>query len=174
MTANDIFSEIINHQIEGLMIHDQLADYYGFLGLTKYRKTHENHYKKESKSYRKVTNYFVDHYDMLPKMGQIPNPKVIPDSWYNVNRQAVDANTMRNAVKSGLETWVKWEKDTKAFYQNKYAELLSISEVAAAMMVCDLISDVDSELATAEKYHLWKKHSDYDAVSITEEQYNGN
>ena len=174
MTANDIFSEIINHQIEGLMIHDQLSDYYGFLGLPKYRKEHEKHYKKESKAYRRITDYAVDHFNKLPRMGQIPNPNVIPDSWHNVNRDAVDANTMRTAVKSGLETWIKWEKDTKAFYQNKYAELISINEIAAAMIVGELISDVDEELKTAEMYHLWKKHSDYDAVSITEEQYNGN
>ena len=32
----DIFADISAHQIKGLMIHSQLADYYRFLGLEKY------------------------------------------------------------------------------------------------------------------------------------------
>ena len=51
MTVEQIFSEIINHMVKGLMVHEHLANYYDFLGLQGYRQCHEYHYKEESCSY---------------------------------------------------------------------------------------------------------------------------
>lgn len=170
MTVHEIFSNILNHQITGLMLHDQMADYYGFLGLTSYRKDHEKRYEDESKLYRNTMKYYVDHYHVLPNVGDVKNPGVIPQTWYGVNNMNIDGNTVRNSVKAALEKWVTWERDTKVFYQTMYKELFDLSEIAACHKVMEMIEDVDCELKDAEKYYMWKKQMDYDIFNIVESQ----
>ena len=79
-------------------------------------------------------------------------------------------NTKQNAVKTGLETWVSWEKDTLKLYQNLYKELFTLGEIASANKINELICDVQEEIAEAEQYHLNKVAVGYDIVYIVEEQ----
>ena len=65
MTTDKIFSLIAQHMVEGLMVHSQLADFYGFLSLKGYQKCHEYHYLSESIGYSAFCEYVVDHFDVL-------------------------------------------------------------------------------------------------------------
>ena len=170
MTCEEIFSTLINHMVKGLMVHEQLSNYYDFLGLPSYSKCHDKHYKKESKSYRKMYHYYITAYNkLLPEM-RFDQPQVIPASWVQYTRQQVDDSTKQNAVKTGLETWVSWEKDTLKLYQNLYKELFTLGEIASANKINELICDVQGEIAEAEQYHLNKVAVGYDIVYIIEEQ----
>ena len=42
-------TDISNHMIEGTMVHFQLSQYFGFLGMKGYEKCHKYHYLIESK-----------------------------------------------------------------------------------------------------------------------------
>ena len=170
MTVDEIFAEVSAHMIKGLMIHTQLADYYDFLGLQGYKRCHEYHALKESCSYRGINRYFINHYNKLVPEKEIENPDIIPENWYRYTRQDVDANTKRNAVKSGLEKWVEWEQDTKKFYEQMYVELMNLQEVSGALKMKELICDVDQELKKAQRYHLNKMATDYNINSIISEQ----
>ena len=44
MTREEIFTSLLNHMVKGLMVHDQMANYYDFLGLEEYKDCHEKHY----------------------------------------------------------------------------------------------------------------------------------
>ena len=71
---------------------------------------------------------------------QIPDTSsVIPQSWYRYSRFDVDINTKKNAIQTGINKWVNWERDTKKFYESMYKELINIGEVDAAIMVSKLI-----------------------------------
>lgn len=170
MTVDEIYGELGAHMIKGLMVHDQLANYYEFLGLCGYKRCHEYHYMHESCEYRKMCSYVITHHNKLVPQMPVDDPKVIPDSWYRYTRQDVDSNTKKNAVKNGLNVWVEWEKETKALYEKAYKDLMDMGEVAGACYVRCLIKDVDHELKKAEKYQLNKKAVDYDMVYIIEEQ----
>ena len=102
-TVEDIFAEIAAHMIKGLMIHDQMADYYCILNLKGYAKCHEYHYWEESKNYLYLKHYYFKHHSKLLKEVAIENPKMVPASWFNYTKEDVDVNTKRNAVKTGLE-----------------------------------------------------------------------
>ena len=170
MTADEIFSKIATHMIEGLMFHSQMAEYYEFLGLNGYSQCHEYHFLEESKSYNKLVVSFIDCFNKLLSPTRAEDPGIIPTNWYKYSRMDVDMNTKRMAVKTGLEQWVNWEKTTKKLYQNMYQELININEVAAAEKVVELIKDVTEELKDAEQYLLNKKATDYDMVNIIDEQ----
>lgn len=151
MSVEDIFAEISEHMLKGLMFHEEMANYFAFLCLEGYSCCHEHHYKEESKSYRKVTNYYITHYNQLiPKRGKLDAPQIIPTSWYGHDRKDVDANIKRNAIREAFQSWVDWEKETKELYELKYKELCEINEVAAAHFISYFIKDVDYELKDAE------------------------
>lgn len=119
MTVIEIFSELSDHMLEGLMTHEQLANYYDFLGLSGYKKCHEYHFYDEMLGYRKVQNYFINHYNKLIPESIRDFSNIIPAAWYEVARKDVDAATRSAAVKTGMELWVKWEQDTKKFYEKE-------------------------------------------------------
>lgn len=166
MTVEEIFSQISDHMIQGIMTHSQLSDYYNFLGLKGYAKCHEYHFISENCNFRKLSWYYLKHFNKLIPELQTPNPNIIPQSWLKYKRQDVDASTRKSAIAAGIEKWVAWETNTKAFYQNMFQELITIGEVAAAMELKFFLLDVDEELATAQQKHIEQKSIDYDITSI--------
>ena len=170
MRVREIYSKIVNHQIKGLMVHEQLAEYYDFLGLAGYKRCHEYHYFNECISYRKTIRYFINHHNKLVPNIEVNNPKIIPESWYKYSRHDVDVSTKRNAIKNGIEVWKSWETETKELYQEMFNELCEIGEVASANFVNELIQDVDCELKYVERYCLNLKAIDYDMSIIIPEQ----
>lgn len=170
MTVEEIFNQTVEHMLQGIMIHDELANYYDFLGLQGYKKCHEYHGMIETHSYRHIMHYYISRYNKF-----LPEPKVnpagiIPSSWNGYTRQEVDSKTKQSAVKAGLEKWMNWEKSTKKFFEKMYKELMNIDEVAAAFEFQKLICDVDCELKKVEQYHLHKQAIGYDISSIVAEQ----
>ena len=170
MTIEEIFRSISSHMTKGVMIHEQMADYYDFLNLHGYKRCHEYHGKCEMKNLRHLHRYFINHFNRLIKEDPIENPDSIPSSWYRYTRQEVDTNTKRSAVKSGIEKWVSWEKETKDLYEKMYQEAMSIGEVAAAKKIGCFICDVDKELKWAERTHLDLMTVDYDMGYILSKQ----
>ena len=172
MTVQEIFINLTNHMLEGIMIHEQFISYYKFLGLDGYSRCHEKHFEMESKEYRKIYNYYITTYNQLLPKSQFPQPDVIPDSWIQYARQDVDLKTRRQSIQQGLDKWVKWERETYETYQEIYGQLCEIHEYDAAMQIKKLIKDVHEELCTIEQYQLNKIATNYDMVEIINEQKN--
>ena len=170
MTLEEIYADIAAHMIKGLMIHEQLANYYDFLGLEGYKRCHEYHYIEESVEYRGLCRYYINHHNRLILDKEIEAPDIIPESWYDHVRQDVDTSTKKNAVKTGLASWVDWETKTKKFYEKMWKELIDIDEVASACKIKELIHDVDKELKKATRYLLNKEAIGYDIGAIIAEQ----
>lgn len=170
MKLTEIYSRLSEHMIQGMMIHEQLANYYDFLGLRGYKECHEYHFLHETMNYRCLCKYFINHHNMLIPSVRVDDPNVIPESWYSHNRQDVDSNTRKNAIKTGLSKWVEWERDTKKLYEDMYSELMEIDEVASACKIKCFIEDVDHELKKAELYQIDKEAINYDMTVIMGEQ----
>lgn len=171
MSVEDIFAEISEHMLKGLMFHEEMANYFAFLCLEGYSDCHEHHYREESKSYRKVTSYYISHYNQLiPKRGRLETPQLIPNTWYGHDRKDVDANIKRNAIREAFQSWVDWEKETKQLYESKRKELCEMKEVAAALFIDCFIRDVDNELKDAQTEMLNLMAINFDMPYIMGEQ----
>lgn len=170
MTCEEIFLELAEHMVKGLMVHEQLANYYDFLGLKGYRDCHEYHFLHESCMYRKLNRYYVNHYNKLIPEMEFEQVSEIPESWYNYKRTDVDSSTKRNAVKNALTRWVEWETETKELYCNMHKEMLENGSVATALFFEEFIEDVDHELKRATEYWINKEAVNYDMVVILDEQ----
>lgn len=171
MTVDEIYGKIAQHMVKGMMFHEQMANYYDFLGLRGYKRCHEYHFLEETCEYRSLCRYYINHHNkLIPKL-PIEDPKVIPESWYKYTRQDVDSSTKKSAVRNGLNLWVEWEKETKKLYEAMYTELINMGEIASMMYVKGLVCDVDCELKKVERYILDKKAIDYDLAIIVPEQH---
>lgn len=170
MTVDEIYATLAQHMLQGLMLHEQLANYYDFLGLKGYKRCHEYHFMQENCAYRGLCRYFINHHNKIIPYREVDDPHLIPDSWYRYTREEVDVSTKRNAVKNGLQKWVEWEHSTKELYEKMWKELIEIDEVASACKVKELITNVDCELKKAERYWLDKKAIDFSIDAIIAEQ----
>lgn len=170
MTVEEIYSKLAQHMTEGIMIHEQLANYYDFLGLHGFKRCHEYHFLKEICEYRSLCRYYINHRNALIPYLPVQDPKIIPDNWQKFTRQAVDTATKKNAVKNGFTLWESWERETKKLYEQMYKELLELGEVACAEEVLQFVHGADKELKKAERETLKLKTSDFDMPTIVCEQ----
>ena len=170
MTVEEIFKELSKHMIRGVMFHSQQADYYDFLNLHGYKRMSEYHLFCEMKLLRKLHRYYLNHFNKLIEEDRVEDPELIPTSWYRYARQDVDINTKRSAVRTGMESWVDWEEQTKELYERMYRELMDLGEVAAAEKISYFLHKVDKELKHAQRKHLTLKVMDYSMDFIVFEQ----
>lgn len=78
MPVIDVFAKVSDHLIDGMMMHEQMADYYNFLGLDGFKRLHEYHFFCETISMRRIHRYFVDHCNQLLPMANTKHIDVIP------------------------------------------------------------------------------------------------
>lgn len=166
MTREEVFHNVAERVINGMMLHSELADYYCFLCVPKFADMHEDRYCDESKMYRQICRFCLTTHNRLITAPQFTYESVIPPTWYKYDRFEIDTSTIRNGAKRGFETWVEWEKETKKVYEKMYSELLSMNEIDSAEEVKRLVCDVSEELKTAEKIHLRLKAMDYTISAI--------
>lgn len=166
MTANEVFSKISSRLVEGMMLHEKMADYYDFLGLMGFKRIHEYRFLKDAAEIRGVHRYFINHFNMLMTESSVYQDWKIPQSWDGRTRDEVKTETKRNAVIAGLEKWVEWEHDTKRLYEQCYVELCDLDEVAAACKIKKLIIDEDMTAKCADRLHIKLKGMDYDMPTI--------
>ena len=170
MSVEEIFSSISEHMVEGLMAHSQLSDFFGFLGLEGYQQCHKYHYFEENKNYRRLSDYYLSHYNRIIIEKPFQNPNIIPKDWYQYSRQDVTVSVRKSSIQTGFEKWIEWETQTKELYQKYYNELIKMMEVAAAEEVKYYIMDVSSELSKAKQKYLTLSASNYNISDIVNEQ----
>lgn len=170
MTIDEIFSKLSSHMIQGMMTHEQLMNSYEFLGLPGYAACHEYHYLSETKGYIRLTQYKIKHFGTLIQNERVTDPEIIPATWIQGVREAVDPATRKKALSAAIDTWIDWEEETKALYNQCYLELMNHSDMAAADFILSYINDVEKEIVFAKEERLKKTAMDFDIVSILEEQ----
>ena len=166
MTVDEIFADINAHMIKGVMLHDEFAEYFDFLGLRGFRCEQEYHAFSEFCERRGLVRYFVNHFGKLIPDNPTANPNVIPSSWRGLTRMQIDAAVKKRAVRDAFVKWREWETETKKLYEKSYKDLCDIGEVAAAYKIKKLLSDVDAELKGVECELINLESIGYDLPSI--------
>lgn len=175
MTVEEIFNKLAVHMVEGIMYHDDFSKAYDFLGFYGFAKCHDYHHFAEEANYRELSHYYATRYFKLIQLKEIPQPDIIPQSWYNYTTHAVDVGTKRQAVKELMEKWMNWEKETKKLYEEMYQELTNLREIAAAIYIKKYICEVDNELKHVQKKIIKFETLGYDIsalVNCQESMYN--
>ena len=169
-SAESIFSEINARMIAALMFHDQMSDYFDFLGMKGYKRLHEYQYFAESLERKKLNQYYINHHNkLIPDIysGQVT---MIPENWQTANRISVGKSTKQKGIEDGFNQYHEWESETKNLYEHYSSRLREMGAVADAIMVEKLVEDVNSELKKLERIIVDLISSGYEMVYITESQ----
>ena len=185
-----LYSELINRMKQGVEMHEQLADYYGFLNLPGYQKCHEYQMLCELLTYRKAKDMYMKEYNQLVQPSNISNmnsmtnmnnnsnnnsssqnyANVIPTGWYSHTRYDVDSGTKRNAVRDGFKRWIDYEKETKQYLLEMAQKLEQANEREASRKLDYLIDHVEKEIEHAEEKMMALENAGYDMNYILQEQ----
>ena len=108
-----LYSELINRMKQGVEMHEQLADYYGFLNLPGYQKCHEYQMLCELLTYRKAKDMYMREYNQL----------VLPTTMMaNMNNNGM-ANMANNTTNSNNNNPNNNQSNYNANYNN-YANII--------------------------------------------------
>lgn len=169
-SVESIFSEINARMIAALMFHDQMSDYFDFLGMKGYKRLHEYQYFSESMERKKINQYYINHHNKLIPNTYSGQVSMIPENWQTANRISVGKSTKQKGIEDGFNQYHDWEAETKFLYEHYSSRLREMGAVADAIMVEKLVEDVDNELKKLEKIIVDLISSGYDMVYITESQ----
>ena len=170
MTVEEIFKGLSVHNLKGVMIHQNMSDYFDFLNLKGYKRLQEHRAKEEMKSYRKLHRYYLSKYNKLIPEDKFDAPEIIPADWYKHTKQEVDTNTKRTSVKTAFNKWVEWEKETLDLYQKMYSELVGLGEIETSLEIGKCIKNVSEELEKARSMKINLDSLDYAIDCIIDEQ----
>lgn len=173
MPFEEICKLVAQRLLQGCMNHEQFANYYDFLGLEGYSIFHEYHFFEQMHGYRDFITYYIDHEDkLIPDFNPttLSSFSIIPDNWYGYTREDMDVNTRRNAVKSGLQKYVNWEKETKKFLQDMYNQANQQGYAGIAIQIKKLIESVEKQIKHANRTFLEIKATQYDMPTIVSKQ----
>lgn len=169
-SVESIFTEINARMIAALMFHDQMSEYFDFLGMKGYKRLHEYQYFAESMERKKLNQYYIDHHNKLIPDTYSGQVAMIPENWKTANRISVGKSTKQKGIEDGFNQYHEWESETKSLYEHYASKLREMGSVADAIMAEKLVEDVNSELKKLERIIVDLISSGYDMVYITESQ----
>lgn len=169
-TVEDVYAEVNARYIAALMFHDQMADYFDFLGLHGYKRIHEHQYYEESRERRKLNRYYINHHGRLIPYRFTGTVNMIPDGWLTANRISVGRSTKQKAVEDGFNAYREWEAETKKLYENYSKKLRDLGAVSDAVFLESMVEDVSEELKQLERIITDLISAGYDMVYVVESQ----
>lgn len=173
MPIEEICKLVAQRLLQGCMNHQQFINYYDFLGLDGFKMCHQYHFLEEIISYREFISYYIEHENkLIPDYspGSLTSFSIIPNNWFDYNRGDVDINTRRNAVKNGVQKYLRWENQTEKFLEDMYSQAVQQGFIAISLQIKKHICTVQEEIKKANRMWLELKATDYDLPTIVSRQ----
>lgn len=169
-SVEDVYSEINSRMIAALMFHDQMADYFTFLGLPGYAKIHSRQYHAECREREEMKTYYIQRHGRILNDKFTGKVEVIPKTWKNVKSFAVGKGTKQKAVEDGFLLYREWEEETGKLYETYSKALYDGGNVIDALKVGELARHTAEELLMIDAIMIDLISSGYDMVYIAEMQ----
>lgn len=144
MNVMDIISAAVRHMVEGLMFHDQMMQFFLYLGMPGLARLQEKRYLDESRAMAELQQYAIRAYGMIASDSGTSARDYIPSTWRDSPRNLVDLRGTEDA-RVALETWEGWEADTRKLYGQLYFQAGEIRDAAASERLAELVRDADKE-----------------------------
>lgn len=153
MVCRDAMLDIIQRQTEGLMYHDEMADYYAFLNLKVLKDIHKKQTKEELHNLRKAKCKFIEHFNMLPTY-TATDPKAIPAEWRSKKSTEIDEASLKILIKTSLSGYLMWEEKTCEIYKNAAQVFKDNMNFILYKEACCMIEEVQCEIAKIKEMSL--------------------
>ena len=164
--AEDIYIILDEHMQKALCFHEQLADYFCFLGLQGFKRKLEYQYMEECAEKRKLHHKYINLHQKLIPLRQVQVPQMIPRDWSKYTTNDVNDNVLPKFVKSAMEQYKEWEEETKELYEEQWQKCISYGMTADAEYISDLVEDVTKELKKINRMCEQLNGTGYEATAI--------
>lgn len=168
--CQEVYSAINTRQVKALMFHDQMSDYFRFLGLDGFSWIHEYQHLSESMERRKLKRYYMLHHNRLLSDEEIDSVDLIPSGWYQYKREDVTPQVRQQALQKAMSLYQDWETETKEFLEICAAYLMAWKKMADFNFIQYMIEDVSEELKCLSEMCIELKIVDYDPVYVADMQ----
>ena len=135
MSCKEIMLDILKHQTEAVMYHDQMTDYYKFLHLDKLAKKHEKQTYEELEALKNLKCSYINYFCELPYY-KVDIEIIYPAEWKNKTSMEVNEDALKMLAKNSLEK-----------YKNYAYELKKNFNFVMLKEVCELIEEVEEEIS---------------------------
>lgn len=115
-----LYSELINRMKQGVEMHEQLADYYGFLNLPGYQKCHEYQMLCELLTYRKAKDMYMREYNQLVS----PNMMAFTTGMNNNSNSNMNNNSNNNQNRNNMANNNNNNNNGFAYNNTNYANVI--------------------------------------------------
>lgn len=164
--AEQVYIELDEHMQKALSFHEQLADYFCFLGLQGYKRKLEYQYMNEVADKRKLHHKYINLHQKIIPLRQVELPQMIPRDWNKYTTTDVNDNVLPKFVKSAMEQYKEWEDKTKQKYEELWQKCMNYGLVADADYISKLVSNVTKEIKKINRMCEQLNGTGYDVTSI--------
>lgn len=162
----DVYLRLDERMCKALNFHEQLADYFCFLGLQGFKRMCEYQYMKECAEKRKVHKRYIDmHHRILPTVG-CKGMNIIPKEWERHTTHDIDDSVIPKYTKMALKTYYEWETETKEIYKELCNKLLQMGEHSDYEFLKELVLDVEKEIKKIMRLYENLNGTGYDVNAI--------
>lgn len=144
--AEEVYMALDEQMCRGICFHEQLADYFCFLGLQGFKRMLEYQYMKECADKRKLHKRYIDMHHKIIPVQQVQSPVFIPKDWSRYTTKDIDDSVVPKFVRSALNAYADWEEKAKAVYEEQCEMLMKMNMVSDYEYIKTLVGDVEKEL----------------------------
>ena len=164
--AENVYNILNEHMCKAVAFHEQLADYFCFLGLYGYKRMLEYHYLTECAEKRKLHKRYIDVHKKILPVKQVQIPIFIPADWSRYTVEDIDDTVVSKFVRAALNEWKSWEEKTKDLYEEQCETLKNAGLVSDYNFVEGMIEDVEKEIKKVIRIIESLNGTGYDATMI--------
>lgn len=149
MREIDVFKDVIRNMVEGTMFHNQMIQYFEYLGLSGFAELQKIRFEDENNEMVKLQRYIVEVYGVV--VGDI-NPdsrNYIPQEWSENLRESLENGQVWEYVKFGVETWKDWESKSRDLYGKRYFELSDLRDAGGSEQIMEVVKETEREMRFA-------------------------
>ena len=170
MDERALYSEIERHMVKGIMFHNDMSDYFNFIGLHGFKRIHEYQFYDEEIGRRKLCRKVLDMHNILIPHNKVEIEKYIPDDWYNYTRMDIDDSVIPKFVKNAWMMYKHWEEETKDLYTGIAYAFYEKGMLCDYELIKEYLHDVQIELKKIYRMCERLNIIAYDVVGISEMQ----
>lgn len=149
--CKQIYEAINKHQLEAVDFHCQMVSLFDFLNLKGFKALHEYQFMEESLEHMKTKRQFMAHHQRLLRDGDHKYKEYIEQDWYENERSQVPTQVREKSVKQAMDSYYKWEHETKEFYEECVKRMMELGCMSDFRMMEDMLNDVSDELKEIER-----------------------
>ena len=170
LEPKQLYGMLESHMVEGVMFHNDMSDYFNFIGLCGFKRIHEYQFYEENKNRRLLVRKVMDVHNILIPHMEVETKEYIPKDWYKYTRMNIDDTIIPKLTRSAWKAYKEWEEETKELYESIACSFMEKGMIVDYSMIVCYIQDVQKELKNI--YKMCERLNDvaYDPVYIMEIQ----